>query len=57
MGVDVRKGRFQVQHVLVVDDDAAIRGTLRWALGDAGYAVDEAQDGIRALTLLRKHRE
>ena len=42
-------------HVLVVDDDRAIRETLRMALEDEGYAVLEAADGLVALELLRSH--
>src|SRR5215470_3941433 len=38
--------------VLVVDDDWAIRETLRTALEEEGYAVTEAGDGARALELL-----
>lgn len=39
--------------VLVVDDDAAIRGALKWVLEDAGYRVTEARDGRQALRWLR----
>jgi two-component system, OmpR family, response regulator MprA len=39
--------------VLVVDDDRAIRETLRVALEDEGYRVAEAGDGAQALALLR----
>jgi two-component system OmpR family response regulator len=35
--------------VLVVDDDAAIRGLLAEALADAGYEVETAPDGAAAL--------
>jgi CheY-like chemotaxis protein len=35
--------------VLVVDDDLAIRTAVSWALSDAGYCVDEAENGQRAL--------
>ena len=40
-------------HVLVVDDDTAIRQMLRLVLEDEGYAVREAMDGIEALAALR----
>lgn len=39
--------------VLVVDDDWAIRESLRLMLEDAGYAVAEARDGEEALNTLR----
>ena len=46
--------------VLVVDDDAGVRYTLRGALGDAGgavdEAVDEAADGATALVRLEPFR-
>jgi two-component system response regulator HydG len=38
-----------IPRILVVDDDHALRFTLRGTLEDAGYAVDEAEDGLRAL--------
>src|SRR4029453_2236188 len=38
--------------ILVVDDEANIRHTLRGVLSDEGYAVVEAEDGRRALELL-----
>lgn len=43
--------------VLVVDDDDAIRMTLRDILTDEGYTVFEAPDGEPALQLLRQRRE
>ena len=42
-----------VVRVLVVDDDRAIRETLRAVLEEEGYAVVEAADGGRALEVLR----
>lgn len=39
--------------VLVVDDDAGIRETLRLMLEDAGYSAAEAGDGMAALAVLR----
>ena len=41
-------------NILVVDDDASIRETLRELLEDSGYAVAEARDGLQALEYLRK---
>ena len=41
--------------VLVVDDDAAIRGILRKRLENDGYNVLEAGDGDEGLALARAH--
>ena len=41
-------------NILVADDDASIRETLRELLEDAGYSVTEAHDGLQALEYLRK---
>jgi two-component system response regulator MprA len=39
-----------MQHtVLVVEDDAAVRDSLTWALGQDGYAVETASNGHQAL--------
>jgi len=35
--------------ILIVDDDAAIRLAVSWALGDAGYRVSLAENGQHAL--------
>lgn len=40
--------------ILVVDDDANLRELLREALTDAGYAVREATDGVRAIEQVRE---
>jgi CheY-like chemotaxis protein len=42
--------------VLIVDDDAAIRATLRMLLEPEGYAVAEARDGRAALEAMRSGR-
>lgn len=39
--------------VLVIDDEASIRTALRESLGDAGYAVAEACDGVEGVETLR----
>ncbi len=39
--------------ILVVDDDQDIRETVRLALEDEGYEVEEAEDGAEALQLIR----
>ncbi len=43
------------ERVLVVDDEPQIRRALRTALVGHGYAVDVAEDGEAALTLLASH--
>lgn len=40
-------------HVLVVDDDQAIRTSVAEILRDAGYTTAEAEDGLAALELMR----
>jgi CheY-like chemotaxis protein len=39
--------------ILVVDDDADIRGTIADILGEAGYAVKSAANGREALELIQ----
>ncbi|MGC4093871.1 MAG: response regulator [Polyangiaceae bacterium] len=39
--------------ILVVDDEAAVRGTAVAALGTLGYTVSEADDGAQAIELAR----
>lgn len=41
-------------HTLIVDDDRAIRESLRLALESEGYAVTEAADGREGLNVLRR---
>jgi CheY-like chemotaxis protein len=45
-----------VTQVLIVDDDEAIRETLRSILEDAGYTVLEDHDGLTAVQRLRRCR-
>lgn len=40
--------------VLLVDDEAAVRGTLRAVLESQGYECDEAEHGVAALALLEQ---
>jgi len=39
-------------HILVVDDEAAVRSAIRRALTFDGYDVEEAGDGVKALDLM-----
>ncbi len=41
-----------VPRVLIVDDEAAVRGVLRRALARADYVIEEATDGEEALAIL-----
>ncbi len=40
-----------MKHILVIDDDDMLRAMLKKLLGNAGYAVDVAADGIEAMKL------
>ncbi|MBI4788718.1 MAG: PAS domain S-box protein [Chloroflexi bacterium] len=42
--------------ILIVDDDASIRALLRQELETAGYRVEEARDGLEALTQVKRDR-
>lgn len=42
--------------VLLVDDEAAVRGTLRAVLESQGYDCEEAEHGAAALTWLEKEQ-
>lgn len=42
--------------ILVVDDDDSIRSLLQQELSDAGYIIEEASDGKKALECIRKKR-
>lgn len=42
--------------ILIVDDDAAMRGSIAETLSDAGHAVLTAADGEKALEILRRQR-
>ncbi len=41
--------------VLIVDDEAGIRKILKMRLGNQGYEIQEAENGLRALQILRDH--
>lgn len=42
--------------ILIVDDDAAVRGVVTEALLEDGYQVDAACNGQQALAAFRQHR-
>ena len=41
--------------ILIVDDDAGVRGLLRRVIGDMGYQVTEAADALAALEVLENN--
>jgi CheY-like chemotaxis protein len=43
-------------HVLIADDDAVVRASLAAVLQSEGYEVDEASNGIEAVTRAIKHK-
>jgi DNA-binding NtrC family response regulator len=49
-------GRTAMKHILIVDDDEAIRGLLLSFLHDKGYEADAAVDGESALEWLAGNR-
>ncbi len=54
--IDIMQAMLKTNFVLVVDDRAADRETLRAVLEDSGYTVSEAQDGKQALAkVAEKH--
>jgi DNA-binding response OmpR family regulator len=44
-----------VREVLIVDDSPDLRGMLAFTLGDLGFTVRQAKDGIEALDELADH--
>jgi CheY-like chemotaxis protein len=48
--------RASKRKILVVDDDAAIRQLIDVALASAGYGVEQAESGERALELVRRKK-
>lgn len=45
-----------MKKVLIVDDQALVRHTLRKILEQAGYAVRDAEDGLKALALIKEDK-
>jgi hypothetical protein len=46
----------QPAHILIVDDDESIRALLNQELGEAGYHISQASNGIEALEKVRTNR-
>lgn len=44
----------EVRRILVVEDDDATRGLLELVLKEAGYAVEQAADGLAALAAVQR---
>ncbi|MBQ2531420.1 MAG: response regulator, partial [Bacteroidales bacterium] len=42
--------------ILIVDDERAIRNSLKEILGDEGYEVDTAENGAAALAMVDKEK-
>ncbi|MCC6213321.1 MAG: response regulator [Polyangiaceae bacterium] len=53
----IERARRGTGHLLVVDDDAAVRATLERVLSGAGYRVSAAPDGAAALALVHTSPE
>lgn len=56
-GVDGRdSGSSPTGSILVVDDDPSVRLTIQWVLEEAGFVVETAADGIKALEQVERAR-
>jgi CheY-like chemotaxis protein len=42
-------------HILIADDDSLVRGSLAAVLESEGFVIDEAQNGIKAVTRAIEH--
>ena len=43
------------RHVLIVDDEQAVRRTVRGVLESAGFECEESENGVSALEWLKEH--
>ena len=50
-----KEGVMSLGRILVVDDEADVRKSVRLVLTKAGYDVREAEDGDQAITLIRSN--
>ena len=46
----------RIKHILIVDDDAAVRSTLCENLRESGFDVSEAENGIQGLAMINRCR-
>jgi CheY-like chemotaxis protein len=53
-GENRRRGAKMQARVLVVEDDTAVRTLLAWRLRRQGCTVEEAEDGVEALSLIER---
>jgi CheY-like chemotaxis protein len=44
------------QNILVIDDDPAVRGSFQLILGEAGYKVRVAEDGLQGIEMAKSER-
>lgn len=44
------------QNILVIDDDAAVRGSFQLVLGEIGCAVRVAEDGLQGIAMAKAER-
>lgn len=56
LSIALAEGRSSVDKILVIDDDSALRATIRDILNAAGYQVLEAANGVSGLDLYRQHQ-
>lgn len=45
-----------VNKILVIDDDPAVRGAFSLILGESGYAISEADNGLQGIEMVRTDR-
>lgn len=44
------------QNILVIDDDAAVRGSFQLVLGEIGCVVRVAEDGVQGIAMAKEER-
>lgn len=56
-GTETPLPRVEGQVVLIVEDEAVLRGAIRLGLEESGFTVLEAEDGVEGFALFVRHRE